>query len=79
MDDILIPAKSFDEGMTRLEEVLMLLRDGGFTLKMSKCRFFFDSIEYLGFEIGKDGVRAGLKKTKAVADFPTPTKYSRGT
>ncbi|CAK1595240.1 unnamed protein product [Parnassius mnemosyne] len=72
MDDILIPAKTFDEGLLRLEEVLALLKEGGLTLKLSKCRFFFDKIEYLGFEISADGVRPGSLKTDAVSKFPTP-------
>ncbi|CAK1596054.1 unnamed protein product [Parnassius mnemosyne] len=72
IDDILIPAQTFDEGLLRLEEVLALLKEGGFTLKLSKCRFFFDKIEYLGFEISADGVRPGSLKTDAVSKFPTP-------
>lgn len=72
MDDILIPARSFEEGLSRLEEVLELLKGGGLTLKLSKCRFFFDKIDYLGFEISSDGVRPGTLKTDAVSKFPVP-------
>lgn len=35
MDDVLIPAHNFLEGMARLREVLDLLRAGGSTLKLS--------------------------------------------
>lgn len=72
MDDILIPSKSFDEGMHRLEEVLQLLQSSGLTLKMSKCSFFFDKIDYLGYEVSANGVRPGFLKTEAVSKFPTP-------
>ncbi|XP_028172008.1 uncharacterized protein LOC114361223 [Ostrinia furnacalis] len=65
MDDVLIPAHDFAEGLTRLQEVLDLLRAGGLTLKMSKCYFFYEKIDYLGFEVGSDGIRPGLRKTEA--------------
>lgn len=37
MDNILIPANSFDEGLERLEEVLQLISESGLTLKLGKC------------------------------------------
>lgn len=73
MDDVLIPSKDFAEGMQRLEEVLILLRDGGLTLKLSKCKFFFETIDFLGFEVSSEGIRPGSRKTDAVSKFPTPT------
>lgn len=72
MDDILIPAHNFAEGMERLREVLELLRRGGLTLKLSKCNFFFNHLDFLGFEVGPDGIRPGSRKTTAVANFPIP-------
>lgn len=72
MDDVLIPSKDFSEGMQRLEEVLQLLRNGGLTLKLSKCNFFLESIDFLGFEVSSNGIRPGSRKTDAVSKFPTP-------
>lgn len=40
MDDVLIPSRSYDQGMIRLEEVLQLMKDAGLTLKLNKCSFF---------------------------------------
>ncbi|XP_063624953.1 uncharacterized protein LOC134796705 [Cydia splendana] len=73
MDDILIPAASFEEGLTRLEEVLSVLQQSGLTLKKQKCNFFQQSIEFLGFEISKEGVKPGLQKVQAVSKFSVPT------
>lgn len=72
MDDVLIPARSFEEGLTRLEEVLNLLKEGGFTLKLEKCKFMHKTIDFLGFEICADGVKPGAQKTNAVSRFPVP-------
>ncbi|CAK1597525.1 unnamed protein product [Parnassius mnemosyne] len=72
MDDILIPSKSFKEGLERLGEVLGILREAGLTLKMEKCNFFQERIDFLGFEINKDGIRPGAQKIEAVSRFPIP-------
>ncbi|CAB3247216.1 unnamed protein product [Arctia plantaginis] len=72
MDDILTPSKNLEEGLVRLKEVLGLLKIGGLTLKLSKCYFFFDMIDFLGFEVSAAGIRPGLKKTEAVHKFPKP-------
>ncbi|KAG7309482.1 hypothetical protein JYU34_005450 [Plutella xylostella] len=72
MDDIIIPANSVSEGMIKLETVLKLLEKSGLTLKLSKCKFFFKNIDYLGFEVSKEGVKPGSRKTEAVEKFKTP-------
>ncbi|CAB3226541.1 unnamed protein product [Arctia plantaginis] len=72
MDDILIPAKSFEEGIERLEKVLQLLSEAGLTLKLKKCNFFFKEIDFLGFQVSGQGIRPGSHKTLAVTNFPVP-------
>lgn len=73
MDDVLIPAKNVAEGLQRLEEVLQLLKKGGLTLKMSKCNFLINTIDFLGFEVSAEGIRPGSRKTIAVSNFAKPT------
>lgn len=48
LDDIIIPSKTIEEGMIRLRQVLEALRKHRITLKLEKCSFFAQSIEYLG-------------------------------
>ncbi|XP_001810078.1 retrovirus-related Pol polyprotein from transposon 297 [Tribolium castaneum] len=73
MDDILIPSKTVGEGLEKLTLVLQTIRDLGLTLKLSKCRFLFTKLEYLGYEIDANGVRPGSRKVNAITDFPRPT------
>lgn len=40
MDYVLIPARSFEERLERLEEVLKVINESGLTLNLSKCSFF---------------------------------------
>lgn len=72
MDDILIPSESFESGIQKLIIVFNKLRSANLTLKPQKCYFFQDKVEYLGFEVSKEGIQPGLRKTEAVFNFPSP-------
>lgn len=72
IDDIIIPANSFEQGVERLTVVLDKLREHNLTLKLSKCFFFKTSIDYLGREISEAGVRPGAAKVSAIQNMPTP-------
>jgi transposase InsO family protein len=73
MDDIIIPSKDINDGFNKLKLTLELFRDAGMTLNLDKCNFFMQSIDYLGFEVDRNGIRPGEKKIQAVKDFPRPT------
>lgn len=72
IDDIIIPAKTFRQGIERLELVLKRLQEHNLTLKLSKCSFFQTNINYLGFEISQKGIRPGSEKITAVSKMPSP-------
>ncbi|KAK9717759.1 Reverse transcriptase (RNA-dependent DNA polymerase) [Popillia japonica] len=72
LDDILVPSSDVEQGLQTLREILEILKEARLTLRLSKCRFFNKSIEYLGDEISCHGIRPGLGKTEAVRDFPKP-------
>lgn len=59
--------------MSQLENVLVLLSTAGLTLKLSKCVFFKESVDYLGFEISREGITPGSRKLEAVKNFPIPS------
>lgn len=52
LDDVIIPSKTIEEGLSRLRQVLDVFRTH-LTLKLEKCSFFLESIEYLGREINE--------------------------
>ncbi|CAK1599605.1 unnamed protein product [Parnassius mnemosyne] len=72
MDDVIIPSKTIEEGFQKLRNTLILFKGVGLTLKVDKCQFFMQNVDYLGFEISKDGVRPGKKKIESVEKFPEP-------
>ncbi len=72
MDDIIIPARTEEEGLLRLRKVLEALRQHNLTLNLDKCSFFKSSIDYLGREISAEGVRPGRRKIEAVLQMHPP-------
>ena len=48
IDDIIIYSKSVDEHIFHVYEIFTTLKEAGITLKMKKCMFFSDKVEYIG-------------------------------
>ena len=40
--------------------------------RLHKCEFLKDKVDYLGFEVSKEGIHASSEKVKAVLDWPQP-------
>lgn len=72
IDDIVVPSTSVAEGMSRLKLVFDALLEAGFSVNLSKCRFFMKKIIYLGREISADGIRPDPNKIKAIKESLAP-------
>lgn len=71
VDDILIYSKSLEEHIQHLQEVFRILKDNKFLLKLSKCSFAQQSLEFLGYIISAQGVSIDPTKIQAVVEWPT--------
>ena len=72
LDDICVYSRSPEEHEQHLRLILERLREHKLYAKASKCAFFQDEVEFLGFTVGKHGVKVTESKTSAVQDWPTP-------
>ena len=72
IDDILIYSRSLEEHITHLRLVLERIKDAGLKLKLSKCAFVRQEVEYLGHVLTPEGLKTNPKLVESVADFPTP-------
>ena len=72
LDDVCIWTKTDDplEHLAKVEAVLASLREHSLIAKGSKCEFFRTEMEFLGFMVGKDGVRPVPGKMEAVQQVP---------
>lgn len=73
MDDIIIPAMTFEQGIERLEKVFERLEAAHLKLKPSKCVFFKKCVKFLGHKVSEAGVETDEEKIRAVAEWKTPT------
>lgn len=72
MDDIIVVAKTREEGIENLRRVLECAAEAGLQMKWKKCQFLQTSIEYLGHIIEKNSVKPSPDKTMAVQKFKVP-------
>jgi hypothetical protein len=73
VDDILIYSKTLSEHLEHLNQVFGILHQHKLYLKMYKCSFAQQSLEYLGHIISGQGVSTDPKKAEAIGSWPIPT------
>ena len=76
IDDILISGTDEEDHLKNLSTVFETLQHLGLTLNQSKCKFFQNEVEYLGFILDKNGIRTNPDKIKAVMHAPAPTNIT---
>ena len=73
IDDILIMSRNFKEHVELVDAVLGALIRHGVKIKPSKCTWFKHEVEFLGHNVGRDGITKSDKYIKDVVDFPKPS------
>ncbi|KAJ8353493.1 hypothetical protein SKAU_G00210600 [Synaphobranchus kaupii] len=64
LDDVVIHSHNWETHLSRLRAVLHSLQKAGLTANSKKCRLGQEEAEYLGFTIGRGGVRPQHKKNR---------------
>lgn len=70
--DILIFNITWDSHVYQIHQVLKLLQDHKLFVKLSKCSFGMEEVEYLGKVVGYEGVRVDPKKIHKIQEWPQP-------
>lgn len=76
LDDIIVYSSSVQHHLQRLRMVLERLQAAGLKVKLEKCAFFREKVQYLGHVISSQGVATDPGKVEAVAQWPCPTTVS---
>lgn len=71
-DDILIYSPSLEAHAEHLMEVLGILRQNNFFIKLSKCTFCSSKVDYLGHIISNGLLHADPSKIEAMVVWPRP-------
>lgn len=72
LDDVLVYNKNMEEHIEHLRQVFKLLQEHDLKLKLSKCSFAQDKLEFLGHVISKEGVATDPTKIEIVRKWPVP-------
>jgi len=73
IDDILIYSKTPEEHIQHVRQILDLLRQHAFHIKLKKCEFEKKEVTFLGHIVGADGIKVDPTKIQAIKDWKTPT------
>ena len=72
IDDIVVFGRTFDEHISRVEEVLKRIKAAGLKLKADKSNMFQTSVLFLGHIVSADGVKPNPTNIAKVVDWPRP-------
>lgn len=76
LDDIMVFSKTPEEHAMHLEEVLRRLDENKFIIKESKCKFYKEEVEFLGFLVNSQGLRPSPKKIECIRSWRSPTNIA---
>ena len=74
IDDILIYSTSFTDRLCHVAQVWQTLKVAHLKIRINKCQFAKNSVEFLGHLITPEGIGPNKKNVEAVTSFPTPSK-----
>lgn len=72
VDDIIIPAKTEQDAVQNLKEVIATCKDYGLQLNLKKCNFLKTRIQFLGHVIENRKIYPSPEKIEAVSKFKMP-------
>ena len=73
LDDIIVFSSTWEEHLSRLEEVFQRLRQAQLKLSPEKCVFTDNEVSYLGHKISPEGILPDPGLLKAIREIPVPT------
>ena len=77
MDDVLIFSRTREEHLQHLRTIFQSLSAHSYHLRLPKCEFIQEEVEFLGHRITKRGVETMVDKIAAVQEWSFPLTTSR--
>ena len=72
IDDVLIFSEDLESHFEHLKVAMKRLRDAKICGRLHKCELLLDEVEYLGFDVGVNGIKPSQEKVEAVMNWPKP-------
>jgi hypothetical protein len=79
IDDILVFSKTHEEHAKHLRQVLQILQNQDFRVKLSKCEFAKSEVKFLGHVVGADGIKVDCQiKLRSLQSIRLSTSTDKG-
>lgn len=72
MDDIIIPGKSEQDHLNKLERTFEICRTRNLKINPAKCQFFRPEVLFLGHICSADGIKPDPSKFRTIENYPKP-------
>ena len=72
LDDILVFSQTLEDHIRHIRTALQKMRDAKFFARLHKCSFCQEKVEYLGFDVSRDGVQPSPEKVRTVIEWAQP-------
>ena len=72
LDDVLVAGRTHAETAERLKATLKRMQEWQIRLNKKKCQFMLKSVQYLGVEVGAEGVKPVAEKVNVILEAPQP-------
>ena len=70
LHDILVFLQTLEDHIRHIRIALQKMRDAKFFARLHKCSFFQEEVEYLGFDVLRDGVQPSPETVRTVVEWP---------
>ena len=77
IDDILVFSTSRQDYLIHLAIVLQRLEEGAFHVRLTKCEFLAEEVEYLGHKLSHGGLSTAPHKVEALSAWQPPLRSAR--
>lgn len=68
LDDIVVYSHSLEENVSQLEHVFQVLQENQLYVKLEKCSFAQQEVEFLGHKVRDGGLMMNEAKIKSIQD-----------
>jgi hypothetical protein len=72
LDDVICFSKTKEEHMEALNNLLSRLCQYNLKISFKKCQFFQQEVKFLGFLVGRNGIKSDPSKVEVVKNWPIP-------
>ncbi|XP_058817025.1 uncharacterized protein K02A2.6-like [Topomyia yanbarensis] len=76
LDDVIVGGKTEEDHDRNLRAVLKRIQDFGFTIRVDKCTFHKQQVQYVGHIVDSRGLRPDPAKIEVISKLPPPTDVS---